>query len=148
MSASLIELRVKLPANGEVDAMKIASTNGFIDITPNVCNITHKLFNKEHLYYRFEGWDDRNSKGLFDSIVMTKGLKPEDVHYEYNTRGYMMYFKDKPIGGAGIAKSAKGCRSNIKLFKGEAEYDKKALCEGFVSLLYLKTIIEILEGGK
>ena len=29
-------------------------------------------------------------------------IEEKDLWYEYNTRGYMLYYKDRPIGGAGI----------------------------------------------
>ena len=58
-------------------------------------------------------------------------IDPKDIHYEYSTRGYMLYYKDKPIGGAGIASSAKGCRSNLKLFKDLAEKAKRDVLNGY-----------------
>lgn len=57
-------------------------------------------------------------------------INPQDVHYEYDTRGYMLYYKDQPLGGAGISKYAKGCRSNLKLFKDSAEIEKRNLLNG------------------
>ena len=57
-------------------------------------------------------------------------IRPEDIHYSYNTRGYMMYYKEKPIGGAGISKEAKGCRSNLKLFQNCADIDKRGILAG------------------
>ena len=58
-------------------------------------------------------------------------INPNDIHYSYNTRGYMMYYKDKPIGGAGISKDAKGCRANLKLFREQAELEKRRIVSGF-----------------
>ena len=57
-------------------------------------------------------------------------ISPSDIHYEYDTRGYMLYYKDKPLGGAGIDKHAKGCRANLKLFKESAEIEKRNLLNG------------------
>lgn len=57
-------------------------------------------------------------------------INPADVHYEYNTKGYMLYYKNQPIGGAGIDKFAKGCRSNLKLFRDSAELEKRAILNG------------------
>ena len=71
-------------------------------------------------------------------------INPDDVYYTYSTRGYMMYYKGKPIGGAGIAKSAKGCRSNLKLFKDLAESTKQRICSGFVDA-YMKEQIEKID---
>lgn len=57
-------------------------------------------------------------------------MNASDIHYSYSTRGYMMYYKDQPIGGAGISKYAKGCRSNLDLFRNQAEATKRALLAG------------------
>lgn len=71
-------------------------------------------------------------------------ISADDIHYEYNTRGYMLYYKGEPIGGAGILKSAKGCRSNLKLFKESAELEKWKICSGFISE-YMRTQIEKID---
>lgn len=52
-------------------------------------------------------------------------MNANDLSYSYDTKGYMMYYKGKPIGGAGIDKYAKGCKANLKLFKEQAELTKK-----------------------
>ena len=70
-------------------------------------------------------------------------MKTEDISYCYNTKGYMMYYKGKPIGGAGIDKSAKGCRANLKLFRKLAEMDKQNLLAGHGSKMYLDYIKKI-----
>ena len=59
-----------------------------------------------------------------------KAPRAEDISYTYNTRGYMMYYKGQPIGGAGIDKTARGCRSNLKLFKHSADVTKRDLVAG------------------
>ena len=69
-------------------------------------------------------------------------INEKDLWYEYSTRGYMLYYKDRPIGGAGISKSAKGCRDNLKLFKEQAEMDKRAILKGY-GQRYLEAIAEI-----
>lgn len=58
-------------------------------------------------------------------------IDPKDVHYEYNTHEYMLYYKDKPIGGSGIRKSARSCRSNLTLFKDLAEKAKRDVINGY-----------------
>lgn len=68
----------------------------------------------------------------------------EDIHYEYNTRGYMMYYKGEPIGGAGIDKRAKGSRGNLKLFKAAAEATKRELIAGRGNY-YMKSEIVAIE---
>ena len=65
-----------------------------------------------------------------------------DISYSYNTKGYMFYYKGKPIGGAGIDKNAKGCQSNLKLFKEQAELDKRAILNGYAKR-YLDAIADI-----
>lgn len=57
-------------------------------------------------------------------------MNANDLSYSYDTKGYMMYYKGKPIGGAGIDKYAKGCKANLKLFKEQAELTKKRLLNG------------------
>lgn len=77
-------------------------------------------------------------------IQRTGNPLPCDIHYEYDTRGYMMFYKGKPIGGAGIAKSAKGCRANLKLFRECAEREKKKICSGYISS-YMREQIEKID---
>lgn len=72
-------------------------------------------------------------------------MKESDISYSYNTRGYMMYYKGEPIGGAGIDKSAKGCRSNLKLFKEGAEVTKRWLLKGIGDKFMLDAIKAIDE---
>lgn len=71
-------------------------------------------------------------------------MKDTDISYSYNTRGYMMYYKGKPIGGAGISKTAKGCRSNLKLFKDAAEATKRQLLRG-TGDSYMKAQIKAID---
>lgn len=70
-------------------------------------------------------------------------MNESDISYSYDTRGYMMYYKGQPIGGAGILKSAKGCRSNLKLFREQAAAEKRNLLAGRGSPLMMKYIREI-----
>lgn len=72
-------------------------------------------------------------------------INPSDIHYSYNTRGYMMYYKDKPIGGAGLGNGVRGCRANLKLFKEQAEVEKRRILNGFISEYMLKEIQKIDE---
>lgn len=67
-------------------------------------------------------------------------IKAKDIHYEYTTKGYMLYYKDEPIGGAGIDKYAKGCRANLKLFKQQAELDKRRILSGYGDKRYMDCI--------
>ena len=69
-------------------------------------------------------------------------VNANDISYSYNTKGYMFYYKGKPIGGAGIDKNAKGCQSNLKLFKEQAELDKRAILNGYAKR-YLDAIADI-----
>ena len=61
-----------------------------------------------------------------------KAIAESDIHYEYNTRGYMLYYKGKPIGGASIDRNAKGCRANLKLFRECAESTKRQILAGHI----------------
>lgn len=69
-------------------------------------------------------------------------INANDISYSYNTKGYMLYYKGKPIGGAGIDKNVKGCRSNLRLFKEQAEFDKRAIINGYANR-YLDVIADI-----
>lgn len=75
-------------------------------------------------------------------------INPTDIHYSYDSRGYMMYYKGKPIGGAGISKTAKGCRANVKFFKEQAEIEKSRVLKGFISSYMLENIKKIDEEEK
>lgn len=72
-------------------------------------------------------------------------INPNDIHYSYDTRGYMLYYKDKPIGGAGLGKGVSGCRANLKLFKEQAEIEKRRIVNGIISEYMLKKIQKINE---
>lgn len=74
---------------------------------------------------------------------MTIKISPTDLHYEYNSRGYMLYYKNKPIGGAGISKSARGHRGNTKLFKDNAETTLQGILHGRIDKYMLDAILEI-----
>ena len=80
-------------------------------------------------------------------------MKPEDLLYQCNVKGYMLYYKGKPIGGAGIVESCyekkKYPRSNVKLFRECAERDKAKILAGIGSKMYLDNIKKIDgEGGE
>jgi hypothetical protein len=47
---------MKLSANERVDAKSIITENGFIDLTPDTSLFTHKVFEKDGVKYRFDGW--------------------------------------------------------------------------------------------
>ena len=70
-------------------------------------------------------------------------IDPDDIHYEYNSRGYMMFYKGNPIGGAGISKEAKGHRSNVKLFREYAQSTKGRICAGYIDRFMLEEIERI-----
>lgn len=72
-------------------------------------------------------------------------INPSDIHYSYDTRGYMMYYKGKPIGGAGLGKGVSGCRANLKLFKEQAELEKRRIVNGLISKYMLEAIQKIDE---
>lgn len=72
-----------------------------------------------------------------------KAPRAEDIHYSYDTRGYMMYYKGQPIGGAGIDKYAKGSRGNLRLFRESAEVTKRELVRGGGSQYMKDCILKI-----
>lgn len=76
-------------------------------------------------------------------------MKPEDITYRCNVKGYMMYYKGKPIGGAGVFedcyKKKRYPRSNVKLFRESAERDKAELLAGRGSKMYRDYIQKIDE---
>ena len=72
-----------------------------------------------------------------------KAPRAEDISYSYDTRGYMMYYKGQPIGGGGIANDAKGCRSNLSLFRHYGEVTKKELVRGGGSQYMKDCILKI-----
>lgn len=69
--------------------------------------------------------------------------RPDELYYEYNTKGYMLYYRGKPIGGGGIDKYAKGCRANLSLFRTYAEVDKREILSGRGQKRYLDLIEKI-----
>ncbi len=76
-------------------------------------------------------------------IIMTVKIDPTDIHYEYTNRGYMLYYKNKPIGGAGINKRSKSTKSNTSLFKSLAESTKQSILHGRIDKYMLDAILEI-----
>lgn len=68
---------------------------------------------------------------------------PDQLHYEYNTRGYMMYYRGKPIGGAGVDRLAKVSRSNLKLFRDYAESTKRRMLAGYIDKFMREQIEKI-----
>lgn len=72
-------------------------------------------------------------------------MNPNDITYTYSTRGYMLYYKGKPIGGVGILPEAKGCRSNVKLYRDYAENEKRKILSGFVNEMFSSAMKKIDE---
>lgn len=70
-------------------------------------------------------------------------IAENDIQYEYTTRGYMMYYKGRPIGGASIGKGARGCRSNLSLFRNAAESTKSAILNGRIDAHMRKAMEKI-----
>lgn len=62
-------------------------------------------------------------------------INPDDVAYSYNVYGYTLYYKGRPIFAAGVDKRSlkrKPHRSNLKLYRDEAELMKNKICSGFI----------------
>lgn len=79
-------------------------------------------------------------------------IKESDIHYEYNSFGYMMFYKGKPIGGAGVSKSCyskkRASRSNTKLFRDYAEATKRQILNGHIDKYMLDEIKKIESGER
>lgn len=73
-------------------------------------------------------------------------IDTDEIHYEYNTRGYMMYYKGIPIGGAGIDRNAKGSSANLKLFRECADRTKRQMCAGYIDKYMWDEICRIDRG--
>lgn len=72
-------------------------------------------------------------------------INPQDLYYTYDTKGYMLYYKDQPIGGAGIDKHAKGCRANLKLFSELGAHEKRCILNGYGRTDLVKNIQAIID---
>lgn len=69
----------------------------------------------------------------------------KDFSYTCNTRGYMLYYKGHPLGGAGTLPSDKPMhwrhkRANLHMYKESAEYDIARLIQGNGQSRYLDII--------
>lgn len=69
-------------------------------------------------------------------------INPNAITYTYTRNGYMLYYKDRPIGGAGTD-NEKAHLSNLKLYKEQAELEKQRLLNGICNKYMLDAIQEI-----
>ena len=76
---------------------------------------------------------------------MHKYINPDDITYTYNKKGYTLYYKGKPVGGAGVDKYAKGCPSNVWLFQESAKLEKQAILNGRGLRTIMQAIQTIME---
>ena len=67
-------------------------------------------------------------------------FNPDNLSYSYDKKGYKLFYKGVCIGGAGISKEAKGCISDIKLFKELAEREVNRIKHGVNCDIYLHRI--------
>jgi len=72
----------------------------------------------------------------------------QDFQISANKGGYMIYYKEKPIGGAGTITGGKGLRgkavvSQIKSYTNMAEYDISQILSGSGSSDMLRVIDRI-----
>lgn len=78
-------------------------------------------------------------------------IDPKDLHYEYSTKGYTLYYKGEPIGGVGCENEVyfksrvRRSRSNLTLFKNLAELEKNSILHGRGQRYMLDKIAEIQE---
>lgn len=74
-------------------------------------------------------------------------LREKDFSYTYNAEGYMIQYKGKNIGGAGIigkSKSrGKARQADLNMYRGQAENDIAAILTGSGSLHYWDAIEKI-----
>lgn len=77
-------------------------------------------------------------------LILNPDFIPAELRYSYNTKGYMLSYMGKPIGGAGIDKYAKGSRANLKLFRECAEHDKQRIIRGCGQERYVDAILGII----
>ena len=61
---------IKLPAYDRRDAVQIIKDYGFLDETPDICMMTHKLFAKNGHMYMCDGWCDLNKDRYYDNVLM------------------------------------------------------------------------------
>ena len=70
-------------------------------------------------------------------------MNKSELTYSYGTRGYTVFYKGKPISAVGIDKRSKGCKSNLKLFKQQAEMEINRILNNCISPFTQKLIYEI-----
>lgn len=70
-------------------------------------------------------------------------INPNTITYSYTSRGYTMYYKGLPIGGAGTITEKKPYWTNISVYKKLAEVEKQRLLNGTGSKLMYDAIHEI-----
>lgn len=70
-------------------------------------------------------------------------INPNAITYTCTRNGYMLYYKDRPIGGAGTDTEKKPHWSNMKLNKEQAELEKQRLLNGIGRKDMLDAIQEI-----
>ena len=74
-------------------------------------------------------------------------MNKSELTYSYSTRGYTVFYKGKPIYGVSIDKSAKGCKSNLRLFKQQAEIEINRILNNCIGPFTKQLIIAIDNGG-
>lgn len=78
-----------------------------------------------------------------------KPIPHKDLRYTYNCNGYMLYYKNKPIGGGGSNpdKPRRGAavKSNEEFFRTQAMVTMNQICEGRIHPYMKQAIIEIQE---
>lgn len=82
---------------------------------------------------------------------MTQYLR-KDFTYEYSSRGYMLFYKGQPIGGAGILHSARGpvgrqVAPQLAENKKDAETAIQNILVGNPGRIYKEAIEKIDAGG-
>lgn len=67
----------------------------------------------------------------------------KDFSYTYDYFGYMIQYKNQNIGGAGVIERSKKLKSNLKLYKEEAESTISDILQGRIDSHMLEVIKRI-----
>ena len=54
----------------------------------------------------------------------------KDLSFTFDACGYMLYYKDKPIGGAGTKERGRKLASNIEFYRGQAQLTMNMISQG------------------
>lgn len=78
-----------------------------------------------------------------------KTLSRDDFSYTCDSQGYMLYYRNKPLGGAGSLPSAKPRhwrhkRADVQMYKESAEHDIDRLVNGSGEKRFMDIIKKVM----